>query len=66
MAGMRKTLTCGRNDDCGWGSAGVVLLVWAPVVPKIAVTASQNWTVHLHCLREEHWQDLSLRQNEKV
>ena len=37
---MKKTLTCRRNDDCGWGSVGAVLLVGALVVPKIALTAS--------------------------
>ena len=60
---MRKTQICGRNDDCGWESVGVVLLVGALVVP---VTANQNWTVHSHCLREEHWQDLILKRNEKA
>ena len=44
---MRNTTTRGRNDDCGWGSVGVAVWpVGALVVPKIAQTASQNWTVH--------------------
>ena len=39
---VRKTPTCGRNDDCGWGSVRVVLLVGALFVPRVALTVSQN------------------------
>ena len=60
---MRKTPTCGRKDDYGWESVGIVLLVGALVVPT---TASQNRTVHSHCLREKHRQDLTLKRNEKA
>ena len=60
---MRNTPSCGRNDVCGWGSVGVVMLVGALVVSKIDLTASQNLTVHWRCLREQHCGDLSLRPN---
>ena len=63
---VRKTPTCGGNDGCGWGSVWVVLLVGALVVPRIAPAVSQNWTVHWWVLREELWQDLSLKQNDRA
>ena len=55
---VRKDPTCGRNDDCGWGSVGLVLLVGAPVVP--------NWTVHWRCLWGKYCRDLGQRQNERA
>ena len=52
---MRKTPASERNDDCGWGPVGVVLLVGALVgalvVPKIGLTANQSWSVHWRCPR---------------
>ena len=57
---VRKTPTCGRNGDCGWGPVRVVFLVGALVVPAIALTASWNWAVRWHC------QDWGLRQNERI
>ena len=61
-----KSPTCGGNDGCGLGLVRGVLLVEALVVPKIALTASQNLAVHWRFLREQRCGGLSLRQNERA
>lgn len=72
MAVMKNTPTCGRTDDCDWGSVsvsvsvGIVLPVWAFVRPEVALTASSNWAVCWCCLREGYWQELGVRKSQDL